>query len=73
MYFGAFKEHQAPTTWTVTVNAVRARQAARGEGLAALLVRRSYCPEDYHSAVAISGDACAITLYDFAIRAVGLS
>jgi hypothetical protein len=50
-----------------------ARRAGRGEGLAGPLVRLAHWPEGYRSAVAITGDVCAITLYDFAARVAGVS
>jgi peptidoglycan/xylan/chitin deacetylase (PgdA/CDA1 family) len=52
--------------------AALARRVGRGEGLAGPLVRLAPWPEGYRSAVAITGDVCAITLYDFAARLAGV-
>jgi peptidoglycan/xylan/chitin deacetylase (PgdA/CDA1 family) len=49
------------------------RRVGRGEGLAGPLARLAHWPEGYRSAVAITGDLCAITLYDFAARVAGIS
>jgi peptidoglycan/xylan/chitin deacetylase (PgdA/CDA1 family) len=48
------------------------RRVGRGEGLAGPLVRLTPWPEGYRSALAITGDVCAITLYDFAARVAGV-
>ncbi len=48
------------------------RRLGRGEGLAGPLVRLAVWPEGYRSVLAITGDVCAITLYDFAARVAGV-
>ncbi|HLH22470.1 MAG TPA: polysaccharide deacetylase family protein [Chloroflexota bacterium] len=56
-----------------TALAALVRRIAQGEGLAGPLVRLAHWPEGYRSAVAITGDLCAITLYDFAARIAGMA
>jgi hypothetical protein len=47
------------------------RQLGRGEGLAAPLVRLAYWPDGARSALAITGDICALTWRDFLARLAG--
>lgn len=49
----------------------RVRQLGRGEGLAAPLVRLAYWPDGARSALAITGDICALTWRDFLARLAG--
>lgn len=76
----AAEESQPGRTYAATLDdtsdaafVALARRVGRSEGLAGPLVRLAHWPKGYRSAVAITGDLCAITLYDFARRVAGVS